>query len=47
MLKDYLKNETQPERKKDWAEADRLRDELKELGYQIEDSAYGASLKKI
>ncbi|UDQ97489.1 cysteine--tRNA ligase [Lentisphaerota bacterium WC36G] len=32
---------------RDWAEADRLRDELKERGYVVEDSKDGWNLKKI
>ncbi|MCX7219297.1 MAG: cysteine--tRNA ligase, partial [Burkholderiales bacterium] len=32
---------------KNWAESDRLRDEIKALGYEMEDSAEGMKLKPI
>lgn len=32
--------------KKDWAEADKIRDEISRLGYSIEDTSYGPYLRK-
>ena len=32
---------------KDWAKADAIRDELKEMGFVVEDTREGAKLKKI
>lgn len=34
-------------RKKNWKEADRIRDEIKELGYEIEDTAAGPKLRRV
>lgn len=33
--------------KKDWAEADKIRDEISRLGYSVEDTSYGPYVKKI
>jgi cysteinyl-tRNA synthetase len=40
-----LRNEARAN--KNWAEADRLRDALKDMGYAVEDSKEGAKLKKL
>ena len=37
----------QARKDKDFKEADKIRDELKEKGFTIEDSAYGPRLKKL
>jgi len=34
-------------RKKDWSEADRLRDEIKKMGYILEDKKDDCKIKKI
>ncbi|NLB61930.1 MAG: cysteine--tRNA ligase, partial [Clostridiales bacterium] len=44
---DLLAKRNEARANKNWAEADRLRDALKEMGYTVEDSKEGAKLKKI
>ena len=46
-VKELLKKRRQARKEKDWQEADRLRDELKELGYLVEDTAEGEKIKSM
>ena len=45
--KDLLMLRNKAREEKNWPEADRLRDELKKLGFKVLDSDSGASLEKI
>lgn len=42
-----LNKRIEARKNKNWSEADKIRDELKNMGYVIEDTAYGAKLKKL
>lgn len=42
-----LEERTAARKAKDWAKADAIRAELKEMGYAVEDSAQGPKLKKL
>ncbi len=44
---DLLKKRGEARQRKDWAASDKIRDELKTLGYIVEDTPQGARLKKI
>jgi len=46
-VEDLLTARTKARKEKDWDEADKIRDKLKELGYKITDTAEGPILKKI
>ena len=41
------KDRQQARKQKDWTESDRLRDEIKKLGFEIKDSKEGFELTKI
>ncbi len=45
-VKELLKKRQQARKEKNWQEADRLRDKLKEFGYLVEDTAEGEKVKK-
>ena len=44
---DLLAERTEARKVKDWKRADAIRDELKKMGYAVEDSAQGPKLKKL
>ena len=44
---DLLAERTEARKIKDWKRADAIRDELKSMGYAVEDSAQGPKLKKL
>ena len=44
---DLLEQRQQARKEKNWAQADAIRDQLKEMGYAVEDGKAGAKLKKI
>jgi len=46
-VKKFVKLREKARKEKNWQEADRLRQEIKKLGYQVEDTTEGSIIKKI
>jgi len=44
---DLVKEREIARKQKDWAKADRIREEIKKLGWNVDDTADGQKLKKI
>lgn len=46
-VEELVRQRTEARANKDWSEADRIRDELAELGWEVKDTPQGPRLKKI